>query len=104
MKHGQTNPVVGSMSGKPSPRRSSRAFCPVCSKQVELITPKHAAKIFHTDLQDIQFLTKGGELHRIHNRKGSVMVCSLSLFECFENRRTRLLASGIMKKNAGKAN
>jgi hypothetical protein len=81
-------------------RRSGYAFCPVCAKQVELISFDDAANLFHTDLQDIQFLTKQGDVHQIHNRKGKLMVCSVSLFECFDNRRTRLLDSGIIKEMA----
>lgn len=84
-------------------RRSCHAFCPVCSKQVELITFKDAAKLFHTDLQDIQFLTQRGDLHQVHNRKGKVMACSSSLFECFDNRRTRLLDSGISEQKSKQA-
>jgi hypothetical protein len=83
-------------------RRSSNAFCPICSKQIELISFEDAAKLFHTDLQDIEFLTNQGDVHRVHNRKGKVMACSVSLFDCFENRRTRLLDSGIFKKIAAK--
>lgn len=87
----------GLVSGKFSLRRSGRAFCPVCSKQVDLLGFEHSAELFHTDLQDIQFLAKRGEVHQIHNRKGMLMVCAVSLFECFDKRRTRLLDSGIIK-------
>lgn len=78
-------------------RRSSHAFCPVCAKQVELISLEDAATLFHTDLQDIQFLAKKGDVHQVHNRKGKVMACTVALFNCFENRKTRLLDSGILK-------
>jgi hypothetical protein len=81
-------------------RRSSHAFCPVCEKQVELISFADAATLFHTDLQDIQFLTNKGDVHQVHNRTGKVMACSPALFDCFENRKTRLLDSGILKEIA----
>jgi hypothetical protein len=83
-------------------RRSNCSFCVVCSKQVDLLTFDHAAELFHTDLQDIEFLAKQGDIHQIHNRKGQIMVCSPSLFECFEKRRTRLLDSGIIQEVAAK--
>lgn len=83
-------------------RRSGNAFCPVCAKQIELLSFARAAELFNTDLQDIEFLTKRGEVHQIHNRKGVLMVCSVSLFECFDNRRTRLLDSGILKERSAK--
>ena len=98
--HGQEGPFERSEGGKLSLRRSSHAFCPVCSKQVELLSFEQAAELFNTDLQDIEFLAKQGGIHQIHNRKGRLMVCSTSLFNCFDNRRTRLLDVGISKENA----
>ncbi len=95
-------PVDVSASGRFDLRRSSYAFCPVCAKQVELFAFAKAAELFHTDLQDIQFLAANGSVHQIHNRKGKLMVCSVSLFECFDARRTRLLESGIVKELAAK--
>lgn len=74
-------------------RTANFAVCPLCEKLVELLEFTSAATIFHTDLQDIEFLTNAGSVHRVHNRKGAVMVCSNSLFNCFDNRRTRLLDS-----------
>ncbi|MEK7855085.1 MAG: hypothetical protein AAB288_03270 [Acidobacteriota bacterium] len=102
MKQGQSISFDGSIRNKLFLRRSGHAYCPVCTKQVELIKFEDAAELFHTDLQDIQFLTRGGEVHQIHNRKGRVMACSVSLFECFDNRRTRLLDSGISMEIAAK--
>ena len=93
----QDHSYEGSMGGRLRLRRSSRAFCPVCGKQVDLVAFARAAELFHTDLQDIEFLIKHGDVHQIHNRKGQVMACAPSLFECFEVRRTRLLDSGIIK-------
>ena len=89
-------------SGGLALRRSGHAFCPVCDKQVELISFESAAKLFHTDIQDIQFLTKNGEVHQVYNRKGRVIASAPSLFECFDNRKTRLLDSGIFKELAAK--
>lgn len=95
MTQRQSEAFEHSIGGKLFLRRSGHAFCPVCSKQVELISFADAADLFHTDLQDIQFLTNAGSVHQIHNRKGKVMICAVSLFECFDNRRTRLLDSSI---------
>ena len=74
-------------------RRSTFGPCPICDKTVELLTFDSAAEVFNTDIQDIEFLAANGSVHRVHNRKGKVMICSISLFECFEKRRTRLLDS-----------
>jgi hypothetical protein len=78
-------------------RNLSRAFCPVCAKQVDLTSFEIAAELFRTDLQDIQFLVNEGSVHQLHNRKGKLMVCSASLFTCFDSRRTRLNTDGILK-------
>ena len=83
-------------------RRSGHAYCPVCAKQAELISFDNAAKLFKTDLQDIEFLATRGDLHKVHNRKGKVMICSGSLFECFEARQTRLLDTGFFEELAAK--
>ena len=97
MGHIQDRSVDGAIGGNLQLRRTSRAFCPICDKQVDLVAFGRAAELFHTDLQDIEFLIKHGDVHQIHNRRGQVMACSPSLFECFEIRRTRLLDSGIIK-------
>lgn len=93
---------VGASSRKHSLRRSGHAYCPVCTKQIELIAFNDAASLFNTDMQDIEFLTKRGDLHQIHNRKGEVMICTVSLFECFEARKTRLLNNGYFEELAAK--
>lgn len=93
---------VGASSRKHSLRRSGHAYCPVCTKQIELISFKDAASLFNTDMQDIEFLAKRGDLHQIHNRKGNVMICTVSLFECFEDRKTRLLDTGYFEELAAK--
>ncbi|MEO7673589.1 MAG: hypothetical protein ABIU09_05875 [Pyrinomonadaceae bacterium] len=102
MKQTAKNSLDDAASRKLSLRRSGHAYCPVCAKQAELISFNGAADLFHTDLQDIEFLAKRGDIHQIHNRKGSVMVCSVSLFECFEARRTRLLDTGFFEELAAK--
>lgn len=72
-------------------RRSGHAYCPVCEKLVELIAFDAAAGLFHTDLLDVVLLAERRVLHRIHNRRGELMICSISLFDCFESRETQRL-------------
>ncbi len=80
-------------SGRVRLRRWGYAFCPRCGKSVELMSFDEAARSFNTDVQDIEILAKHGDLHRLHNRRAQVMICSVSLFEFFESRQTRLLES-----------
>lgn len=72
-------------------RTKIRAFCLRCQKPVDLMTYSNAAEFFKTDLEDIQGLAETGNLHRIHNRRGEMMICSDSLFTLFDSRQTRLL-------------
>ncbi len=100
MKQGFEDLSAGTDPAKFCLRLSGYAFCPVCERHIELISFEDSAKIFKTDLQDIEFLAKRGDLHRIYNRNARLMVCSVSLFECFERRQTRLLDSGYFAKLA----
>jgi hypothetical protein len=90
-------------SGNISLRRSRTALCPVCQKMVDLMTFADAAAAFKTDSQDIELLARNGSLHRVHNRYGKVRICSISLFDCFDNRRTRLLDSHFADKTMSAA-
>ena len=74
-------------------RGTKSTFCPKCKKPVELLTFSRSAGLFKTDDQDIEFLAKRGDLHRLHNRNGELLICSNSLFDCFDTRKTRLLDS-----------
>lgn len=85
--------AAGSTSFSGHFRRTASGFCPACEKPVELLSFERSAEMFNTDTQDITFLAKRGELHRLHNRKGELMICSNSLFHCFDARETRLLDS-----------
>jgi hypothetical protein len=80
-------------SGKIFPRRKDKAYCVVCEKPVDLLGFQASADLFNTDLQDIEFLANQSEIHRIHNRRGEVMICAASLFAKFDERPTRLLDS-----------
>jgi hypothetical protein len=79
-------------------RRSGVAFCPVCGKLVELLSFDAAAELFNTNVQDIETLAQGGDLHRVHNRKGIVLICSDSLFKCINSRETMRLDPGFEAK------
>lgn len=80
------------------PRGWNKAFCVVCEKPVDLVGFQAAADLFNTDMQDIEFLASRSEIHRIHNRRGEVMICSASLFTVFEDRPTRLLDSHFTRE------
>ena len=72
-------------------RPAASAYCPVCEKPVELLGYSDAADTFNTDADDIELLVENGELHRVHNKRGNILICSDSLFRCFDERQTRRL-------------
>lgn len=69
-------------------RRSGRAFCPLCSEEVELLSFPGAAVLFDIERVNID-LREQGELHRLYNRSGVLMICSRSLREYFRGDRQR---------------
>lgn len=62
-------------------------------KAVGLMSFATSVDVFKTDSKDIKLLAMQGRLHRVHNRKGEVLICSDSLFFCFNRRQTRLIDS-----------
>ena len=68
-------------------RTRDRAFCPECEKPVKLLAFPEAAAFVKTGLENILRLAERRELHRLHNRKGAVMICSESLFRLLNNRQ-----------------
>ena len=83
--------------GNISIRLSDHAFCPVCEKLNKLVSFSDAAAIFNTDEDDIVGLAESLKLHRVHNRRGTVMICTDSLFQCFDDRQTRLLNPEVLR-------
>ena len=83
-------------SGRPSAgniyfRREKSAYCLVCEKPATLVTFVEAGALMRSAEAEIENLAHAGVLHRLHNRKGEVMLCGESLFTVYESRQTRLL-------------
>lgn len=89
------NPKESSETGSPISaeyfRTRDRAFCLKCQKPVDLMTYAKAAEFFKMEVEDILQLAEGGHLHRIHNRRGVMMICGDSLFTFFDSCETRPL-------------
>jgi hypothetical protein len=58
---------------------------------VQLLTSETAESLFKTDALELANLANGGVLHRLHNIHGELMICSDSVYECFQNRGTQML-------------
>jgi hypothetical protein len=68
-------------------RTRDRAFCPDCDKPVKLLSFAEAEDFVKTGFENILRLAEMHELHRLHNRKGVVMICADSLFRILNNRQ-----------------
>jgi hypothetical protein len=88
--------------GKIRLRLSDHAFCPVCQKLIRLVTFTDAALIFKTDEEDITSQAESLKLHRVHNRRGNVMICTDSLFSYFDERETRPLRPDFLSASIAK--
>lgn len=80
------------------PRSRRRAFCPCCEKPVDLMSFEDAAAFYKSNVGSIEALTEAGDLHRVHNRKGEVLICCESLFQNFENRQTQKLDKKLLPR------
>jgi hypothetical protein len=84
-------------------RTSDRALCPLCEKPVKLLSFSEAADFFKTDVREIENLAETGKLHRIHNNRGKVMICTESLFCLFDSRPTQFLTLKTLSAGSSKA-
>jgi hypothetical protein len=88
MEENLKNPKTDRVRATPY-RTRDRVFCADCEKPVKLLTFAQAVEFVRTGLENIQRLAETGALHRLHNRKGAVMICSESLFRLLNERQKR---------------
>jgi hypothetical protein len=81
-------------------RSSDTAFCLLCKKAVKLINYWHAAEYLKIEVEEISRLAQIRQLHRIHNKCGTTMICSASLFSFFQNRQTQPLNPAMISGKA----
>jgi hypothetical protein len=84
-------------------RTADRALCLLCEKPVKLLSFSEAAELFKTDGEEIENLAQTGKLHRIHNNRGTVMICAESLFCLFDSRPTQFLTLNTLSAGCSKA-
>lgn len=58
----------------------TRAFCPTCAREVEMLGVAQAIALLRTDLTSFNCLLAAGPLHAIATSSGSLCVCLDSLF------------------------
>jgi hypothetical protein len=60
--------------------QSLRARCPICEREVEMLTRAQSAEALEIDGQTFDSLLAAGRLHTIQTVSGSLRVCQDSLF------------------------
>lgn len=61
------------------PRSINRAYCLSCDSYVRLLTPRETGERFNANWAEFSRLVARGVIHRIHNSKGEIRICSSSL-------------------------
>lgn len=60
-------------------RTLNQAFCFLCERQTLLLTLRQAAQLCQRPEAEILRAAKGGAIHRLHNSRGTVLICRSSL-------------------------
>lgn len=60
--------------------RSLSARCPICEREVEMLTGAQAAVVLEIDCQTLDRLVADGRIHALQTVSGSIRVCKDSLF------------------------
>jgi DNA-binding LytR/AlgR family response regulator len=85
-------------------RTENEAYCLLCEREVELKTFEQAAEILKTNFREILDLAEAGQVHRLHNSRGRVVICSESLSEILEKRPTQRFNLDFFKTNPSSSN
>jgi hypothetical protein len=72
-------------------RSVNRAYCPSCEVHVQLLTPRETGERFKANWAEFSRLVAKGAIHRIHNSKGEIRVCSSSLERTTDDRGKKFL-------------
>ena len=57
-----------------------RAQCPLCERDVEMLTLAEATSVLEVDARTVDQLIAGGRVHTIKTASGGLRVCKDSLF------------------------
>lgn len=70
-------------------RSSTRAWCPQCGADAEMIAFENVGVISNLDQPALKAWLNSGELHQSHAADGSALVCLNSLLARVRNTRTK---------------
>lgn len=63
-------------------RKKSRAFCPGCAEQVEMLTLDEAVSMVKRRARALIRQLESGAIHSIETPSGHLLVCAASLRQC----------------------
>jgi hypothetical protein len=69
-------------------RNATRAYCPFCSAESEMIVLGNLQVISNLDRQSFEEWINSGELHRLQGDEGSPLICLNSLLARIRNTTT----------------
>ena len=67
-------------------RNSSRAWCPLCAAEEEMIALENTGVISNLEKTALEEWLNSGELHRLQAADGSTLICLNSLLALVQNR------------------
>lgn len=62
-------------------RAGNRAFCLLCKRTTTLLDFWQAADLYATTRGEIMNRVEMGEIHRVHNSRGEILLCRNSMLE-----------------------
>ena len=68
-------------------RSSSRAWCPLCGADAEMIAMENVGVVSNLDRPALEAWLNSGELHRLRAHDGSALVCLNSLLACVQKTK-----------------
>ena len=69
-------------------RSSTRARCPFCGAESEMIAPENLQVISNLDRPALEEWINSSELHRLQGEDGSALICLNSLLARVQNTKT----------------
>jgi hypothetical protein len=68
-------------------RNSTRAWCPLCAAEEEMIALEQTGVVSNLDAQALEEWLNSGELHRSETVEGSPLICLKSLLARVQNKK-----------------
>jgi DNA-binding LytR/AlgR family response regulator len=71
--------VIRKVQSKKADREKNQAVCFLCGRRTALLTVQQAAEYCKATGDEILYSAEQGAIHRIHNSRGEIRICQISL-------------------------